>query len=84
MEANQKAQELINQYYGYTKSQKEAIQAVDEVLLTRLCQDIDNLHGHHVIKKDYDEALVISAINSLKYWQEVAVEVKNISNKMPV
>ncbi len=79
MEAEQKAKELINMHYRHCSSQQEAIDYVDKVLLTTLCQKIDSLHNHVFHVKDFDLPLIESSIQQLKYWQEVAYELQKIS-----
>jgi len=84
MTPEQKSLELINMYYNHSKSQKEAIGICNEVVLKTICQKIDSLHSHVSIKRDYDEALIMSSINQLKYWQEVAYYLQKAELKLPV
>ena len=84
MESKDKARELVNMYYNHSTSQAEAIRMVEGVLLTTLCQIIDSLHGHVFFRRDYDEELMKTGINNLKWWQEVAYEVQQIKMKLPV
>lgn len=74
MEPKQKAKELINMYYSYAKTQLEAIQLVENVLLNTICQKIDDMHRNVVERGDMDENYVKSSIQGLKWWTEVAVE----------
>jgi hypothetical protein len=76
MNAEIKANELVNMNYGYCKTQAEAIQLTDKNILTRLCQEIDDWHIH---KDEWDFELTKSRLQQMKYWQEVAVEVSKIS-----
>jgi len=73
-----KAKELVNMYYAYAKTQEEAIQMVDNVLLTTMCQKIDDLHTNTVISGDMDENFVKPSIQVLKWLQEVAYEVSKL------
>lgn len=85
MTVPEKVTELINMYYNCNaKSQREAIETVEEVVFIGMCQKIDSLHNHVTYRKDYDEALIISAINQLKWDQEMAFELNNRKNKLPV
>lgn len=84
MTANEKARELINMYYGHSRSQLEAIEICERVVLTTMCQKIDSLHGHVFFRNDYDEALIKSAILQLKWQQEIAFELASIKNQIPV
>ncbi len=84
MEPKDKASELINEYYTYAKSEREAISMVENVILTTLCQKIDSLDGHVFFRKDFDEDLIKSSIKGLKYWQEVACEVEQRKKNLPV
>lgn len=85
MTAEQKARELINTYYGCNDTnQLGAIEMVERVLLGTICERIDNLYGHINYQKDYDAELINSAINQLKSWQEVAVELGKFKDQIPV
>jgi hypothetical protein len=76
--AELKAKDLVNQYYNHAKSQHEAIEIVERIVLTRLSQDIDSLHDHIFIRQDFDRPLIDSAIKGLKFWQEVAAELQRM------
>jgi hypothetical protein len=85
MTPEQKAKELINTYYGCNNTnQLGAIEMVERVLLGTICERIDSLHSHVVIRNDYDLELIKSSINQLKSWQEVAVEIDNIKMAIPI
>jgi len=84
MTPEEKAIGLINMYYNHSKSQHEAIIMVEEVLLTGFCQKVDSLHNHVFNTKDFDEALIKSSIQQLKYDQEIAYHVRQIKNKLPI
>jgi len=84
MTAKQKAKELVNMYYSYAKTQEEAIQMVDNVLLTTLCQKIDDLHLNALVNGDMDDNFIKPSIQVLKWWQEVAYEVSLLKLKLPV
>jgi len=85
MTPQEKARQLVNMYYSHSKSQLQAVEICERVVLTEMCQQVDSLHGH-VCGKDsyYDKDLIISAINQLKNQQEIAVELGRIKNKIPV
>jgi len=83
MTPEEKAKELVNMYYNHAKSQREAIAMADNVLLTRLCQDIDDLASKAENGAD-DYPVILSRIKQLKYWQEVAYHVAEIKNRLPV
>ena len=72
----EKARQLVNQYYGYDgiNNQREAIEEVERIVLTSFCQQTDSLHGHVIVKDDYDMGLIKSAIIQLKWQQELAYE----------
>lgn len=72
----EKARQLVNQYYGYDgiNNQREAIEAVERIVLATCCQKIDSLHAHVIVKDDYDIHLIKSAIIQLKNQQEIAYE----------
>lgn len=76
--AELKAKQLVNMYYAHSKTQNEAIQIVDGVLLRTLCQKIDSLHDHIFNRKDFDDALIKSQIQELKRWHEVCCEVSKL------
>lgn len=82
MEPKQKAKELVNMYYSYAKTQLEAIQLVENVLLNTICQKIDDIHRNVVERGDMDENYVKPSIQGLKWWQEVACEVESLKMKM--
>lgn len=84
MTAEAKAKELINMYYDHSKSQKQAIDICENVVLTTLCQKIDSLHDHVFHRKDFGQPLMESAIKHLKWWQEVASELQKLKDKLPV
>lgn len=85
MDAEQKAKELINMYYGCNDTnQLGAIEMVERVLLGTLCEKIDSLHSHVFIRKDFDLPLIESQIQQLKNWQEVAAELQNIKTALLV
>lgn len=82
MTPEEKARELVNQYYGHSRNQLQAIETVERVILTRMCQDIDSLHSHLFFRNDFDFELTKSEINQLKNWQEVAYELQNMKRKI--
>lgn len=74
-----KAKKLVNTYYGCNNvTQSQAIEIVERIILTNFCQQVDDLHGHVVVKNDYDMPLIISAINQLKIQQEIALELQKM------
>jgi menaquinone-dependent protoporphyrinogen IX oxidase len=81
MTAKEKAKQLVNMYYSHSKTQLQAVEICEKVVLTTMCQQVDSLHGH---LGDYDKALIVSSINQLKWQQEIAVELQRIKNKIPV
>lgn len=83
MTPEEKARELINMHYTHAISQKEAIAMVDRVILTRFCQEVDDIDSK-INSKEYDYPLVIARIKELKYWQQVAHHVAEIKNKQPI
>lgn len=84
-QAEQKATELINMYYGYgARTQLAAIEEVERIVLTRLCQEIDDMHIHIVLAGDYDVNIVKPSIQKLKFWQEVAASLQQFKHKIPV
>jgi menaquinone-dependent protoporphyrinogen IX oxidase len=83
MTAQEKARELVNTYYGHSKSQLEAIEICERIVLTNLCQQTDSLHSHACIQEDYDNSLILSSIRQLKYQQEIALELSRMKNKLP-
>ena len=82
--AAEKAKELVNTYYGHSKSQLEAIEICERIILTNFCQQVDSLHGHVFVHEDYDRALIISSIKQLKWQQEIALELSRMKNKIKV
>lgn len=85
MEAEQKATELINSYYGYgSVTQLDAIEEAQRSVLTGLCKRIDDTNSQVVIGNDYDIRLVKPLIQDLKNWQEVAAALQEARNKIPV
>ena len=82
----EKARQLVNQYYGYDgiNNQREAIESVERIVLTTMCQQIDSLHGHSIISDDYDLPLIKSSITQLKYQQEIAYELGQLKNALQV
>lgn len=84
MTPQEKAKELVNMYYSHAKTQAEALQMVDNILLGTLCERIDSLHGHVFFRKDFDIALIESAIQQLKWWQEVAYEIQQLRINLQV
>lgn len=81
----EKAKELVNMYYGCNaKTQLEAIQQADNANYTSMCQMIDDLHSHVLIRKDYDLELIKSSIVQLKWKQEIALSLEDMKNKIPV
>jgi len=81
MTAKEKARQLVNLYYSHSKSQSQAIEICERIVLAEMCKQVDSLHGHLA---DYDKALIVSSINQLKWQQEIAVELGRIKNKIPV
>jgi hypothetical protein len=79
-----KANELVNMYYAHSKTQAETISIVENVLLNSLCQKIDSLHIHVFISQDFDDELIKSSIQQLKWWQEVSCEVGKLKDKLPI
>lgn len=84
MTAEKKAKELVNMYYAHAKTQEEAIRMADNAVFTTMCQKIDDLHLNTVLRGDMDENFVKPSIKVLKWWQEVASELQEIKNKIPV
>ena len=84
MTAEEKAKELVNMYYSHSRTQEQAMQLVDEAILTTMCQKIDDLHENTVIRGDMDENFVKPSIKVLKWWQEVANEVQKLKIKLSV
>jgi len=81
----QKAKDLVNYYYGIgAKNQLEAIEIVELIVLTTFCQQTDSLHGHVIVKDDYDMHLIKSAIIRLKWQQELAYELHRLKNALSV
>lgn len=80
----EKAKDLVNKYYSFANNQLDAIQMVDNVVLTTLCQKIDSLDGHVNIKGDFDMQEIKDRVSEMKYWQLVAVELQNIKQDMAV
>lgn len=78
MKAPEKARELVNQYYGYSQTQNEAISKVEKIILTSLCQQVDGLY-FHLQKGDYDMPLVRSAVRQMKFNQEIAAELQRMA-----
>jgi len=84
MKAKEKARQLVNIYYSHSKSQLQAIEICERIVLTEMCQQVDSLHDHTIIKNDYGKELIISYINQLKNQQEIAIELQRMKNKVPV
>jgi len=84
MTAKEKAKQLVNLYYSHSKTQLQAIEICERIVLTEMCQQIDSFHGHVCVSDDYDKALTISSINQLKWQQELALELQRLKNKVPV
>lgn len=82
----EKARQLVNQYYGYDgiNNQREAIESVERIVLTNFCQQTDSLHNHVVLRNDYDMPLIVSAINRLKWEQELTYELGQMKNALSV
>ena len=52
MTAKEKARQLVNLYYSHSKTQLQAIEICERIVLTEMCKQVDSLHGH---LDDYDK-----------------------------
>jgi hypothetical protein len=85
MTAAQKANELVNMYYGCNaKTQKEAIQQAQKAVFGTLCQKVDSLYIHAIQEGDHDDNYIYPSIKELKYWQEVAAELFELQRALPI
>lgn len=80
MSSEEKARELVNQYYEVSKGQLEAIIRAKNSMNRALSQECDSLYFHVFEKQDFDLLLIKSRIKELKWRVDVLTELERMEN----